>query len=80
MREEIFDRVVETVGTQAELRRRINALLHPSRPLSAQAVSKWRSVGIPAERVLQVERAVEGKVTRYEMRPDIFGARQVEAA
>ena len=39
--------------------------------LSVQAVYKWHQV--PGNRVLEIEQATGGKVTRYEMRPDIFG-------
>lgn len=36
------------------------------------AVSQWRVV--PHEHVLTLEKAVRSRVTRYQMRPDIFGA------
>lgn len=39
--------------------------------VTPQAVSKWLQNGVPAERVLDVER-VTG-VSRHELRPDIFG-------
>ncbi len=28
---------------------------------------------VPAERVLAIEAATHGKVTRYDLRPDVFG-------
>lgn len=37
-----------------------------------QAVRKWESNGVPAERVLQLEAASGGRVTRYDIRPDIY--------
>ena len=38
-----------------------------------QAVQRWVKFGrIPAERVLAVEAATQGRVTRYELRPDIY--------
>ena len=38
-----------------------------------QAVQKWRRQGkVPAERVLAVEEATGGKVSRHELRPDIY--------
>jgi len=37
-----------------------------------QAVSRWVTSGCPAERVLQIEKAVDGKVTRHELRPDLY--------
>lgn len=39
--------------------------------ITPQAIYQWDRV--PANRVLEVERAVGRKVTRHEMRPDIFG-------
>lgn len=36
-----------------------------------QAVDQWEIC--PPGRVLAVEAATEGKVTRYELRPDIYG-------
>lgn len=39
--------------------------------ISKQAVSGWEQC--PAERALQVEAATKGVVTRYRLRPDIFG-------
>lgn len=37
-----------------------------------QFVQKMLRDGVPAERVIQVEQAVEGQVTRHELRPDIY--------
>lgn len=38
-----------------------------------QSVYVWLKTGrLPAERVLQVEKIVGGKVTRYDLRPDIY--------
>lgn len=43
--------------------------------ISHTAVRKWRLLGRPpAERVLEIER-VTG-VSRYELRPDVFGSSQ----
>lgn len=42
--------------------------------VSVQAVNKWMKKGEPPpERVLAIEKLVRGQVTRYELRPDIFG-------
>ncbi len=38
--------------------------------IRSQAVSQWRRV--PAERVLAVEQATGGRVTRHELRPDLY--------
>jgi DNA-binding transcriptional regulator YdaS (Cro superfamily) len=38
-----------------------------------QAVEKWvRLDRVPAERVLQIEKATKGAVTRHELRPDLY--------
>ena len=39
--------------------------------ITSQAVSQWRIA--PAERGLEIERLTGGEVTRYDLRPDIFG-------
>lgn len=53
-------------GGQAALARVLN--------ICPQAVQKWCRAGIvPAKRVLEVERAINNKITRYELRPDLFG-------
>ncbi len=42
--------------------------------VTVQAVSQWISTGrVPPERVLALEAACGGTVTRYQLRPDIFG-------
>jgi len=40
--------------------------------LKPQVVSNWRTRGIPPERCAGIEAATDGKVTRRELRPDIF--------
>lgn len=40
--------------------------------LTPWAVSKWR-LRIPAERVLELESLADCAVTRYEVRPDVYG-------
>jgi DNA-binding transcriptional regulator YdaS (Cro superfamily) len=41
-------------------------------------VSNWRTRGdeprVPAERCIAIEQATNGDVTRYDLRPDVFGA------
>lgn len=42
--------------------------------VSVQAVNKWMKKGSPPpERVLSIEKLVLGQVTRYQLRPDIYG-------
>ena len=39
-----------------------------------QSIQKWLFAGrVPPERCLAIEKATGGKVTRYELRPDVFG-------
>lgn len=59
-----LERAIQIVGTQAELARRIK-----TRP---QVIQNWRGRGIPAERVLDVERATGGQVSRHDLRPDLY--------
>jgi len=56
---------IREAGSQSELARRLN--------VRQQSVHEWTRTGrVPAARVLDVERAVEGKVTRHQLRPDIY--------
>ena len=62
MRNDALGRAVAEVGGVAALARAIN--------VTPQAVSQWDKV--PAERVLAVEKATGGKVTRQDLRPDLY--------
>lgn len=67
MSQTALEKAVEVVGSQAELARRIG---------KKQAhIWNWlnRDKQLPAEVVLAIEGATEGRVTRHELRPDIFG-------
>lgn len=48
--------------------------------VSPQAVHKWRVNGIPAERVLRVERATGGRITRHQLRPDLYPKEEARIA
>ena len=41
--------------------------------ITTQAISQWRIKGVPPNRVLVVEEAAKGRVSRYQMRPAVFG-------
>jgi len=59
--------VIRILGSQAELARRVG--------VSLQAVHQWvKADSVPAHRVILVETICEGVVTRYQLRPDIFGS------
>ena len=62
-----IQRAVTLVGGQSALAR---ALEPPPTP---QAVQKWCATGkVPVSRVLGIEALTGGRVTRHELRPDIY--------
>jgi DNA-binding transcriptional regulator YdaS (Cro superfamily) len=42
--------------------------------VSVQAAYKWINKRAPADRCLQIETLTKQQVTRYDLRPDIFGS------
>jgi len=59
-----LEQAIETSGGLSDFARKVG--------VSPQVVCNWKARGrVPAERVLDVESATG--VTRYELRPDIFG-------
>jgi len=57
---------VAKVGGQSELARVLG--------IRPQSVQSWVKAGeVPLRRVVEVEAATGGAVTRYELRPDFFG-------
>lgn len=58
---------IRICGSQAALAR----LMKP--PITPQAVQKWSRLGVvPINRVLDIENATDKKITREQLRPDIF--------
>lgn len=62
----------------SELARRISAFPDPAtgrpRRITPQAIAKWAKVDrVPVDRCIVVESVLGGRVTRHQMRPDIFG-------
>ena len=45
--------------------------------ITPSAISQW--VRVPYRRALQIEARTAGRVTRAEMRPDLFGAPAIDA-
>lgn len=43
--------------------------------LSGEAVRKWHRKGVPAERLLDIERVTNNQVLREELRPDLYTPR-----
>lgn len=65
-----LSKAVELCEGQAELARRIGGKVKQAH------VWNWlRSGRAPAEHCRAIEEAVEGRVTRYQLRPDVFGTR-----
>ncbi len=58
----IVERVIEAAGGGVQLARHLG--------ITRQAFYRWRQ--IPASRVIPIEAAIGGQITRYEMRPDIY--------
>ena len=64
MRDEALERAITEAGGVAALARAIN--------VTSQAISQWDRV--PAERVIAVEAASGGRVSRHELRADLYPA------
>lgn len=71
---EALERAIAIAGGQSELARRISA--------KQQTVHYWVAVAgkAAAEYARPIEFAVDGQVTRYQLRPDVFGEAQEERA
>ena len=41
--------------------------------MSQQAIPRWSREGIPPKHAVAIERVTQGRITREELRPDIFG-------
>lgn len=64
---------VALVGSQSELARQVNT--------RQGTLWKWLRKGVvPAEKCAAIERATGGKVTRYQLRPDVFGTAPSDAS
>lgn len=68
-----LNRAVQIVGSQAALARMIGK--------SQGHIAVWKSRGrVPAEVVIPIEIATAGKVTREELRPDLYPPKSKRAA
>lgn len=68
-----IERACGIVGGQAVLAVRVG--------VTPQAVNKWVRTGrVPGDRVLSVEAATDRKVTRYDLRPDLYPKDESAAA
>ena len=63
-----MDKLIEAIkiaGNQARLAELVG--------VNPMAVSHWKSRKVPASRCMAIEVATDGRVTRQDLRPDIFG-------
>lgn len=69
-----LERAIDFVGSQAALAKALK--------VKPQHVWNWlnRDSRVPAEQVLPIEAATEGKVTRHELRPDLYPPSERAAA
>lgn len=69
MRDEALQRAIDLIGGPAATAR---LCIGPSgSAIKTQAVSQWETC--PVNHVLTLESATGGQVTRYDLRPDIYG-------
>lgn len=73
-KERPVDQVVRLAGGQAELARRCGT----SQPRIWQCIH--RNQRVPADLVIPFEKAVNGSVTRHELRPDLYPIELVESS
>ena len=66
MSHDALSRAIEAVGSQQALADALN--------IKSPSISGWRQAGrVPVERCAEIETATGGRVTRYDLRPDVFG-------
>jgi DNA-binding transcriptional regulator YdaS (Cro superfamily) len=63
-----LEKAIELMGGQSAL---AAALSLPGKN-PRMTVQQWKKRGVPAARVLEIERATKGKVSRHELRPDLY--------
>lgn len=66
MKKTALEKAIDATGSQAALAKAIG--------VKPQHVWNWlhRDKQVPAEKVLPIEVATEGKVSRHELRPDLY--------
>lgn len=66
---------VAAVGGQAQLARALSAERPEDAPIPAALVWQWVQGRRPVapQHCLPIEKVTDGKVTRYDLRPDVFG-------
>lgn len=61
-----LEKAITLIGNQTKLANAIG--------VKQQSVNKWLRSGVPPRRVLAIEEATSGRVTRYELSPDLYPA------
>lgn len=71
-----LQRAIDLLGSQAELARAISS---DENPIKQQHIWNWinRDKKIPAEAAIPIETATKGRVSRHELRPDIYPKERV---
>lgn len=59
----------ETGTTQVEI---VDMIFAAGGEITQGAISQWLNKRVPAEKVLLLEKATGGQVSRYDVRPDIY--------
>lgn len=65
----IHSQAVDLLGGPAEAARKLSTDL---KKLTPQSVWQWRNRGIPAEYCIPIEKLLDGKIHRSQLRPDIY--------
>lgn len=66
-------KAIGCVGSGSELARRLDVV-----PMT---ITQWKKRGrVPAERCIAIERVTGGVVTRYDLRPDVYGSSPADEA
>lgn len=72
-----LDRAITAAGGQTRL---AELLSTPYRRVLSQHITNWKARGVPADRCLAIQTAVDGAVTCHDLRPDVFPPPPAEAA
>ena len=67
-------RVLRSVGSRADLpKHQVRAYIAHQVGVTPPCVYQWETRPVPAHRCRAIEKLTGGDVTRFELRPDIFG-------
>lgn len=63
---------IDLLGGPTEAAKKLSARFPDRKPLSTATVWNWRNRGVPAEYCIAIEKELDGKVSRCQLRPDIY--------